>query len=159
MQTILYHIFSIFFYQIFFILMLTQEHVFVFRIFLLLHKLKKLCWPPQCLLFTSTKTVSTFLSQTKCCYTFDGPIENRIRAKYVAGVRGHLFVYYAMRHSLCTGWLSVDYVVSLHHIQAFILSPYFALKCVDFLKDETLTGHRNMFQCAPFSMHKLVSTI
>ena len=85
---------------IFFITMLTAEYVIRFRIFLLLYKLKK--WRPVPVIHAFSTYINTCWTKPNDAGLFGRPITFRMRAKYVAGGRCHLFVYYAMRHNLCS---------------------------------------------------------
>ena len=79
--------------------MLTEEYVIRFKISLNLYKLKKLRRPYLCQLFTY---INTCWTKPNDAGHFDWPITIRKRANYVAGSRCHLFLYYAMRHYLCS---------------------------------------------------------
>ena len=61
---------QLFFWQIFFILMVTIEYAFVFKDFLLLHKLKKGRQPHLCQLLTYTSPISTLLETNQMLLDF-----------------------------------------------------------------------------------------
>ena len=57
---------------------------------------------------------------------FDWPITIRKGANHVAGSRWHLFVYYAMRHNLCSSLSTIFVTISFHKFCHLTLSIIFS---------------------------------